>query len=171
MEKLFKLLSALFCLSLLYGCSSTKYLEKDTGTNLKYWITESVNVDHYNLSNCTYLPGMFGGDMFLDGRYEAIKSEEKILAPEIHVVYTVTAYPDYADGGCYITFIDITDPKIYVYGLSMSSTEDEVTEIMKKQEFKSKGNNTWYKNNCLFMFSSNSIRIKADVSNKNHIVF
>ena len=163
---------AIFCLSALCSCSSSKFLEKTDDTNLEFWITEKVSMQHYELSTCTYLPGLFGGSMHLDGRYEAIEGNNGMLyEPEIHVVYTVTAYPDYADGGQYITSIDITDPEIYVYGLTMNSTVEEVSETMKKMGFKTSTGDRWTKNNCTFSFSTYGIRIGAAVTNKKGIVF
>lgn len=156
----------------LFSCGSSLYLDKPSDTNLAFWITEKVSTYGFQLSNCTYLPGMFGGSMYLDGRYEAIKNDAGTLSePEVHVVYTVTAYPDYAYGGQYVTRIDITDPEIYVYGLTFLSSESEVSATMEKLGFTLSSTSSWKKNNCTFSFGEKGISIKAFVSNKYGIQF
>lgn len=162
----------IFSLFSLCSCNESKFLDKPEETNLEFWITEKV--DNNQFANCTFLPGLFGGDMYLDSRYEALISEDggsMAVAPEIHVVYTVTAYPDYSDNESYITKIDITDPNINVYGFTITSSQDDISKTMNKLGFSSGDTNCWSKNNCMFSFDKSSIHISAKVSNNKGIVF
>lgn len=166
---IFALICSLFSLS---SCNESKFLDKPHETNLEFWITEEVKKDDF--SKCTFLPGLFGGNMYLDSRYEAIISDDGssiAVAPEIHVTYTLTAYPDYSDGGTCVTGIDITDPKINVYGLTMNSSQENISNTMSNLGFKNNENNRWSKNNCVFAFEKSEIIIAAKVTNNKGIVF
>ena len=112
-----------------------------------------------------------GGLYYLDPRYEMIDNQ----VPEVHVTYIAGSYPDYADGGLYVTRIEITDPSITVYGLNIHSSQEEIDAkfaslgFSKTSEFL--GKLYWKKNNCSFMFLKNEIRIDAHVSNREGAVF
>jgi len=157
MKKFKTLLLVLFSLSYLFGCGSSKYLEMPNDTNLEYWITQKVEATDFD--NCTFLPGGFGCDKWLDSRYEAINEPDggTHFAPDIHVTYIVSAYLDTSSKGNYVTRIEITDPEIYVYGLSMNSTSDVITSTMSNLGFVSNEGERWNKNNCTFTFSSTII--------------
>lgn len=164
-------LSAFICtLFSVSSCNESKFLDKPEETNLEFWITEEVDDEQFE--NCTFLPGLFGGDMYLGSKYKAVFNDGSSMAqePEVHVVYTVTAYPDYSNGGSYITGIDITDPNINVYGLTMKSSKDEISKTMSNLGFLNDKNNCWSKNNCWFSFGS-GIYIGAHVSNDKGIMF
>ena len=119
-------------LALLFNaCSSSKkdsdiYLNRPKDTNLEFWITQRVTFNDLEDKGCTYLPGWMGADEYLDSRYEADTSGEMAVAPEIHVTYLVSGYPDTIDDRA-ITHIEITDPTITVYGLTINSTDNEIT--------------------------------------------
>jgi len=51
--------------------------------------------------------------------------------------YYVTAYPDYMNGGSYVTKIETSDPEIYIYDFSVGDlyTEDAITEYMETLGF------------------------------------
>lgn len=166
---IFALICSLFSLS---SCNESKFLDKPDETNLEFWITEEVKKDDF--VKCTFLPGLFGGNIYLDSRYKAIISDDgssMAVAPEVHVIYTITAYPDYADGGTYVTGIDITDPKINVYGLTMTSSQENISKTMSNFGFTSGENNRWSKNNCVFTFKKSEIIIVAKVTNDKGIIF
>lgn len=169
MKKQMKIL-AFLPLFLLGGCSSSqKYLEKPEDTNLSFWITEKVELSSFE--ECTFIPGGFGVDIYLDKRYEPIIQEDnQISVPLTHVTYHVTKYPDYSDKDSCVTHIEITDPSIYLYGLSMKSSEEEISSKMKELGFE-ENDKTYTKNNCSFYFSSEEIRINAYVTNKNNLQF
>ena len=76
------------------GCSNSinPYLERPIDTNLEFWITQKVTFDEFKDKGCTFLPGWFGADEYLDSRYQADISTGIVRAPEIHVTYLVTGY-------------------------------------------------------------------------------
>lgn len=157
----------------LTSCSSRKYLERPEDTNLLCWITERVEKE--TLKKCTFLPGGFGSRCYLDNRYEVTYDEfGKEVEPPIHVTYTLSGYPDAKDASA-VTFISITDPTIYVYGLTMNSKEEDISSVMKAHHFKEKeiesGCKEYVKNNVSFYFSSSYIHISAATTNKHHIVY
>ena len=153
---------------LLGACSSSKYLEKPADTNLSFWITEKVESSSFE--EFTFLPGGFGVNMYLDKRYELEDQENPLSIPPFHVIYHVTKYPDYSDKDSYVTFIEITDPSIYVYGLSTDSNQEDISSRMEKEGFQEK-QGVFLQNNCSFSFSKESILISANVSNRNNISF
>ena len=94
---------------------------------LEFWLVDdvaSVDLTGYDKFNGWGCWGFYGKDYkvesLTDDNGDSIRKD-----PEEYICYTVSAYPDYAMGGSYVTGIKITDPKITVYGLScMSTTED-----------------------------------------------
>ena len=160
---------------LLSGCSLNKFLKRPDDTNLEFWITESCSSEDFRNKGCTYLPGWFGAEEYLDSRYEPIKTieengYERLSVPEVHVTYLRAGYPDARDGWR-ITHIEITDPTIIVYGLSMNSSKEEIKNRMKELKFKENEYGGYYKNNCTFSFSDEYIVINATSTNNSHIVY
>ncbi len=51
--------------------------------------------------------------------------------PEHYVSYVITAWPDYADGGEFVTDITVTDPAVTVYGLTIASTFEEFDAVFE----------------------------------------
>ncbi len=156
---------------LLSGCSVNKFLKRPDDTNLEFWITESCSSEDFRNKGCTYLPGWFGAEEYLGSAYELIEDEEGHKeVPDIHVKYLRSGYPDAMDSWK-ITHIEITDPTIIVYGLSMNSSKDEVKNRMKELKFKENKNGGFIKNNCTFSFSDEYIVINAPSTNNSHIVY
>ena len=155
--------------------SCGKYLDKPEDTNLEYWITEKVTIQQALEKGCTHIPGMFGGDMFLGSAYAMIEDEDhhKEL-PEIHVKYVLTGYPDTTNEYA-VTNIEITDPEVYVYGLTMNSSKEEIDIWMKELKFKANtdefGRGRYNKNNCTFIFDEKYINISASVTNNWHVIY
>lgn len=172
MKKVVIIFFTIICF-LMTGCSKDIYLDKPDETNLSYWITQRVS--HNDFTDCTFLPGGFGMDMYLDGRYEAVNLENNASAPDIHVIYYVTGYPDLLDSPA-VSRIEITDPTILVYGLTMKSSESDIDSRMEEYKFK-KSDNTepgikaYYKSNTIFIFSSSSIIISASTTNNEGIIY
>ena len=168
-------LATLSCASL-----TDLYLEKPVDTNLEYWITERVSGQQLLDNGCTYLPGWFGAEEYLDSKYEPIQEEGRMAtAPDIHVTYLITGYPDTLDDRA-ITRISITDPTITVYGLTMNSSSEDIVNRMKQVGGKkldsgeATDDNEHYSyliGNCTFIFSKVSIYISAPVTNKYNVVY
>jgi len=174
MEKkaLLLLLPILISFSMTSCSADDKYLEKPENTNLTYWITQKVSDDDFD--DCTYLPGWMGADEYLDGRYKAAEGYMD-TAPAIHVTYLVTGYPDLKDSAA-VTYIEITDPEIYVYGLTMDSGEAEIEKVMSNNNFKKSaaeesGLVSYYKNNVVISILDSRITISASTTNKTGIIY
>ena len=176
-------IALLFPTLLLAGCAENKFLSRPKDTNLEFWITERCTFDDLQAKGCTYLPGLFGGSVFLGSGYTPVEgSEGKLIAPTESVSYTLSGYPDVLDKGA-ITYISITDPKIYVYDLTIESSFKEIDAKMSKLKFKKAGvsfvmttdgcfeTHSYAKNNCKFSFSKHNIRISAATTNNQNVIF
>ncbi len=92
------------------------YYIKPQDTQLEFWITEdvaSVDFSAYSIN-----PGWMGATEYYGKGYVDGDTE--------YVSYLVSAYPDYADGGSFVTRITVTDPEIEILGgLTASSSMDD----------------------------------------------
>lgn len=104
--------------------------DRPADTSLEFWITEDVSEMDWKGYDEAY--GMFGGYAYLGKDYHLINGE----VPQKHIIYTLTAWPDYSDAGWYITGIEITDPAISVYGLTAASTFSDFDNVLTKQGYK-----------------------------------
>lgn len=101
---------------------------KPIGEGLDFYLKQDVK--DYDFSEFDEIFGWFGAREFLGREYKKTADGDGVnCKPKYYVSYLVTAYPDYADGGAYITSISITDPKVSVYGLSTISTFDEFDAV------------------------------------------
>ena len=182
MEDIMRIKALLLTLPLIIttGCNKTEsdiYLSKPKDTNLEFWITERVTYKDFENKGCTYLPGWMGAEEYLDSRYTAETSEGMAVAPDIHVTYLLTGYPDLLDETA-VTHIEITDPTITVYGLTFESSERETSERLHKISNKSAYITTvdecydaYQIKNCWFHFMSDRIIIDVPTTNKDGIVY
>ena len=173
MKKITTLLLCIVVLLTLVGCGSNK-LEKPE-TNLEFWIGE--NVDDVDFSNYQMKYGMFGGNMYYGTGYvPTLDENEQQVDPEHCVIYTVTSYPDYMNKAQHVTRIEITDPEIELYGLSINSSKEDIKNVMEEQGFtvtEGEYGITAEKGKFTFNFNkhSNSITIRVEVTNRLGIVF
>ena len=92
--------------------------EMPKNTSLEFWITEDVKDRDWTGHDEIY--GWMGAREFLGSGYK--KNEDPTGSnqhPEHYVSYVITAWPDYADGGEFVTDITITDPAVTVYCLDV----------------------------------------------------
>ena len=104
--------------------------EMPKNTSLEFWITEDVK--DYNWTGHDEIYGWMGAREFLGSGYK--KNEDPTGSnqhPEHYVSYVITAWPDYADGGEFVTDITITDPTVTVYGLTIASTYEEFDAVFE----------------------------------------
>lgn len=95
-------------------------------TTLEYWICDdAAKIDW---SGHQEVLGIMGGREFLGSGYH--------LEDTARVLYTLTAWPDYADGGSYITRIRITDPAVSVYGLTVNADFQAFREVFTSMGFR-----------------------------------
>ena len=105
---------------------------RDEDASLRFWILDDISgVDMSGLQ----ATAMFGGDRYVEDKYPVVTDEGGYnrRPPEVAVSYTVTAWPDYADGGRYVTRIDISDPGVSVFGVTMNSDEEEFKREMERR--------------------------------------
>lgn len=104
--------------------------EMPKNTSLEFWITEDVK--DYDWTGHDEIYGWMGAREFLGIEYE--KNEDPNGAdqpPEHYVSYVISAWPDYADGGQFVTAITITDPAVTIYGLTIASTYEEFDAVFE----------------------------------------
>ena len=104
--------------------------EMPKNTSLEFWITEDVKDRDWTGHDEIY--GWMGAREFLGSGYK--KNEDPTGAnqhPDHYVSYVITAWPDYADGGEFVTDITVTDPDVKVYGLTIASTYEEFDAVFE----------------------------------------
>ena len=173
MKKLLAIMLSAIVLITLVGCGSNRL--KKPETNLEFWIAE--NVDNVDFSNYQMKYGMFGGNMYYGTGYvPTLDENEQQVDPEHCVIYTVTSYPDYMNKAQHITRIEITDPEIELYGLSINSSKEDIKNVMEEQGFTvidGEYGITAKKGKFTFDFNKhyNYITIRVEVTNRFGIVF
>ena len=143
MKKLFVLIiAALICLPLA-ACRSGNdkaaqiALEEalKTETDLEFFILDDV-IDA-DFSGFQEIYGWFGAREYAPKRY-GISDDGSVpqQIPEQCVRYLVSAWPDHADGGAFVTDITVTDPKVRVFGLTIDSTAEEFIKKCEQLGYK-----------------------------------
>lgn len=179
MKKLVVLFLMLFCVTSLIGCGDTQQAvpTKPDDTTLEFWITEDVeNVDFTEYDE---IYGWYGAREYLGKGYQSqVAKNGEQSYPTNYVSYVVSAYPDYADGGSYITSITIADPSVKLYELTIQSTIDDFDATFEDMGYVvsdvgSTGNvRKAEKDGITFTFDQGrNIQIDAEISNRDGIVF
>ena len=162
--------SIILCFVLLPSCG--RHLN-EPDHNLEFWIAE--NVDDFDFSNHQPKYGIMGGWEYYGIGYAPTLGEDgQQIDPEHCVIYTVTNYPDYSSNSRHVTRIEITDPAVRVYGLSISSTVEEIKSVMTAEGFTVTESGTAVsaeRDNFRFTFSKDKITISAEVTNYLGIVY
>ncbi len=161
--------------------SVQKYAPVPENSGLEFWITD--NVAGLNYSEYEQVDGWMGAREIYGKKYHPEVGENGYeKKPEHYVTYLITSYPDYADGGSYVTRIEITDPEISIYGLTVNSTVTEFKSVFEKMGYvvyasEDSGHFSACKNNLVnFVLTHNSdgdlmIKIYVDVTNSTGIIF
>ena len=104
--------------------------EMPKDTTLEFWITEDVKDQDWSEHDEIY--GWMGAREFLGSAYKKnADTDSSDQHPEHYVSYVITAWPDYADGGEFVTDITVTDPAVTVYGLTIESTYEEFDTVFE----------------------------------------
>ena len=104
--------------------------EMPKDTTLEFWITEDVKDRDWSGHDEIY--GWMGAREFLGSAYKKnADADGSDQHPEHYVSYVITAWPDYADGGQFVTDITVTDPAVKVYGLTIASTFEEFNAVFE----------------------------------------
>ncbi len=159
--------------------------EMPKNTSLEFWITEDVKDRDWTGHDEIY--GWMGAREFLGSGYK--KNEDPTGSnqhPEHYVSYVITAWPDYADGGEFVTDITVTDPDVTVYGLTIESTHEEFDAVFEPLGYELSWSNgaietrVATKNGITFRLTRAvddnpnvvpQIRISAEVTNREGIVY
>ncbi len=151
-------------------CGCAYRLEKPENTNLEFWITQEM--DSWYPEGYQQKYGMFGGSQFYGSTYEPTYDEHNQQTdPEFCVIYTITSYPDHSSKPNAITHIYISDPAVYVYGLTLNSSEERIKGVMAEEGYKHVEGLTFVKGKVSISFGDNCIRLNARVTNKYGIIF
>ena len=111
------------------GLPVSSEMPKDT--TLEFWVAEDVKDRDWSEHDEIY--GWMGAREFLGSAYKKnADTDGSDQHPEHYVSYVITAWPDYADGGAFVTEIVITDPAVQVYGLTLSSTYEEFDAVFEQ---------------------------------------
>ena len=119
---------------LLSSCGGNKdvKIEKPEDTNLEYWLLDSPNKKEWT---------KLGSNIYLAATYKPIFDEDgKATAPEDAVIYYIDNYPISEIGFKKIDGVAITDPSIYVWGLTINSTKEDAIEVLSKLGFSIESN-------------------------------
>ena len=166
-----KHLIILIIIILLFPSCSPRLSEPEH--DLEFWIAEDVN--DFDFSSYQPKYGIMGGrEYYGTGYVPALDEDGQQIDPEHCVVYTVTNYPDYSTNSRHVTRIEITDPAVTIYGLSLSSSAEEIRSTMTAEGFTVTGSDTALRaerDNFLFTFSKDKITIRAEVTNHFGIVY
>lgn len=159
-------------------------LQKPDNTNLEFWITQ--NVEEINFSGHVEIEGWYGAKQYYGAGYQPVIDDVGPRDPEHYVKYLVTAYPDYADGGQYITKIEISDPDVTFYGLTTNSSFEEFDKTFQKKGYEISSPelypdvphpdiHTASKNGITFTLNRTAvpyiITISAEISNREGIMY
>ena len=117
-------------LDVLTETGNTVLGEMPKNTSLEFWITEDVKDRDWTGHDEIY--GWMGAREFLGSAYKKNEDADGLdQRPEHYVSYVITAWPDYADGGQFVTDIIVTDPAVKVYGLTIASTFEEFDAVFE----------------------------------------
>ena len=104
-------------------------------TNLEFWICDNVN--DFDFSEYQPRFGLMGGREYYGKGYQPSVGENgEQIDPAHCVIYTVTAYPDYASASSHITRITITDPNVRIWGLTVDASSTDIMTVMEQNGFR-----------------------------------
>lgn len=121
----------LVCLFALTACNQNK--PADTAAlineNCDFELGILQDVRDADLSGFDTIPG-FGVTGYYNPEYAASENTEGGYMLDRHLSYEVTAWPDYADGGSYVTRIECTDEDVKFFGVTLASGVDEINSAL-----------------------------------------
>ena len=107
---------------------------KPENTSLDLWILQDT--EKIDLSEYESIPGWFGAEEVYGKGYESVfVPGEGFADPEHCVKYLISAWPDYSDGGEFVTQITITDPNVTFFGLTSESPREDFDRILTEKGF------------------------------------
>lgn len=148
--------------------------ERPEDTDLEFWIGQNVADVDFSAHDEVY--GWFGARKYLGKgyqmRYDATGEQQY---PKEYVSYLVGAFPDEADGGSFVTCIEIRDAAVQLYGLNILSAGEEFEAVFRSMAYSvEESNGTWTarKNGVTFTFRQGEyLMIRAQVTNREGIIY
>jgi large subunit ribosomal protein L4 len=139
-------------------------------------IVDEIKLDTYKTDEMAKMFKALGCEKTVTKNYKVTTTDEngEQRDPEYCVIYTVTSYPDYSSGKSHITRISITDPEVSVYGVTLTSSAEDIKNALTEAGFsvtEKNGGVRGEKGRFSVSFSADSIYIHADVSNRFGIQF
>ena len=150
---------------------------KDVRVCVPLEFTLLQNMAGVDMTGFDELSGLIGGREYLGSAYRAVVGEGNFrTAPDApYVIYTLTAWPDYADGGQYVTHIEITDPDVTVFGLTPEDDFDTFDRVMTANGYeitqKLETSHLARKDGIYVILNRNALILGAEVTNREDIVF
>lgn len=143
-------------------------------TKLEFWVADSV--EGVDLSKFQEKYGSFGSTMYYGSGYVPATDENgRQVDPEHCVIYIVTSYPDYSSKEQHVTGIEITDPNVEFYGITLRSSIPDVMELLRQQGFEiSEYGEEWVfarKGSVWINFYAEYIYIGVEVTNDTGMIF
>ena len=139
------------------------------------------NVADHDWTGYTEIPGWFGAREFYGKGYTpTVNDDVTYTDPDECVKYLITPWPDYSDGGAFVTTITITDPNVTFFGLTIDTSVEKYDSVLKmiglKREEKPDDDCEVWSNGDLKVSlidygGRRSVVISAPVSNRNNIVY
>lgn len=103
-------------------------------TTLDFWLTEELS--QQQMDSLDEITGIIGAREFLGKDYKALSGENnQFYKPEIYVSYIVGSWPDEKNFGHFVTTIEITDPKITLYGISCQSPYEDFDSVFTEMGY------------------------------------
>ena len=125
--RIIALILLLCTVTLMFSSCGSEKIEKPEDTNLEYWLLDKPNKKEWT---------KLRSDYYLAAKYEPVFDEDgKASAPEHAVIYYIDNYPISEIGLKRIDGIVITDPNVYVWGLTINSTKEEALEVLSELGF------------------------------------
>ncbi len=155
----------------LRGCVGTR-VPMPAGTGLEFYITQRVSEE--DLVGHIEKYGLMGGREYYGTGYEPIPNEQGRQADPAHcVIYTVTAYPDYASPARHVTGILITDPAVTLCGVTADSPAGQIIQAMEAAGYRHREQEglVFTRGRVTVRFTDDAIRIVARVTNRWGIQF
>lgn len=181
-----RLLIILGLVTLLTGCSkTTTNKEIDTLVDNTTFDLPLLTVVTEEIKTVHYIEEGFGGYLMYDIEIDPYKVDTVRLFSESEVyIYQVTAYPDYKDGGQFITRITTNNINARIFGIYVGQNikDKEITSILEENGYQftnstsSESEDIYENGQVRLRFSHNDDIItimiaEIIITNENHIIF
>lgn len=174
MKKIVAVLMLILLMFILSGCKIFNNVKVPEETTLEFWVGQ--NVDGFDFSNHYERFGVFGGKAYYGLGYVPETDENGYqIDPNKYVLYMVTSYPDYSSKQQCVTHIEITDPTVKVYGVTLDSSFEDFDKNLTSKGYDIVENTTTFrrykKGKITISKSDISIIIRIKVTNNLGIIF